>query len=139
LVRGNTELILGRFVREFCLSGGKAQNPRGLCCRYYGAGEITVNGWVLISALGATQGLLLGALLASKPYNRQPANRWLAAFILTMSIVSLSVHEGSAGTFDALAVIQPDQNRAVIVLGNAYSAEISATVTQTGFDLLDPK
>ena len=52
---------------------------------------------------------------------------------------NLSIHQGSAGTFDALAVIQPDQNRVVIVLGNAYNAAISAAVTKTAFDLLDSK
>ena len=48
-----------------------------------------MNELVLISALGAAQGLLLGALLASQPYNRQPANRWLAAFVLTFALLTV--------------------------------------------------
>ena len=49
---------------------------------------------------------------------------------------NLSIHEGSAGTFDALAVIEPDRNQAVIILSNAYSMAVSAAVNKTAFDLL---
>lgn len=47
-----------------------------------------------------------------------------------------SMHEGSAGTFDVLTIIQPDRGRATVVFCNAGGEKASAAVKELCQDLL---
>jgi CubicO group peptidase (beta-lactamase class C family) len=51
--------------------------------------------------------------------------------------VRTSAHDGSAGTFYAIAAIQPDRDRAVIVLINAYSDAAANAANQLALKLLE--
>jgi CubicO group peptidase (beta-lactamase class C family) len=51
--------------------------------------------------------------------------------------VRTSAHDGSAGTFYAIAAIQPDRDRAVIVLMNAYSDAAANAANQLALKLLE--
>ncbi len=48
-----------------------------------------------------------------------------------------SAHDGSAGTFYALAAIQPDRNRAVVVFANAYSDVVANNANALAIKLFE--
>jgi len=59
---------------------------------------------------------------------------WL---VKTLNGVVTSAHDGSAGTFYALAAIQPGRDRAVIVLANGYSVALADAANALALKLLE--
>lgn len=69
---------------------------------------------------------------------RTPLGRYaLGWFVGDIKGVRTSARDGSAGTFYALATIQSQRDRAVIVLINAYSESTAATANALALTLLD--
>ena len=58
---------------------------------------------------------------------------WISA---PLDGVRTSAHDGTAGTFYALAAIQPDRDRAVVVLVNAYSSAVADAANALALQLL---
>jgi CubicO group peptidase (beta-lactamase class C family) len=59
---------------------------------------------------------------------------WL---VRDMAGVRTSAHDGTAGTFYALAVLQPSRNRAAVVLVNAYSPSVANAANTLVINLLE--
>ena len=54
----------------------------------------------------------------------------------SLDSVRTSAHDGTAGTFYALAATQPDRDRAVGVLVNAYSSAVADAANARALHLL---
>ncbi len=61
----------------------------------------------------------------------------LGWIVRELSGIGTSAHDGSAGTFYALAAIQPERNRAVVVLVNAHSDSVANTANALALKILE--
>ncbi len=66
--------------------------------------------------------------------NGEFASGWI---VRELAGVRTSAHDGSAGTYYALAVIQPERNRAVVVLSNAFSDAVANDANALALKLLE--
>jgi hypothetical protein len=71
-------------------------------------------------------------------YLHTPQGKFALGWLVSdLAGVRTSAHDGSAGTFYAVAAIQPGRDRAVVLLANGYSEALANAVNALALRLLE--